>query len=634
MAQFARPTSDVNVASWTTSPLWSKIDETVADDLDFIQSDLVAFGNISTTAEIQLGAISDPVVNTGHVLRARCAVGFGDGLDVVQVDLFAGATSIATLFFSSISASTFQDASLTLTAGQVASFRAAGGYANARIKCTYFSSPSDATGNPGGVSWAALEVPNAGPAINTQPQDAARDAGETATFTVTATASAGALHYQWKRAPRDSETFANVGTDSASYTTGTLSIDGDNGARFEVVVTDDNGSTTSSIAALTVGVDRNYLINDSFPVTLAAEFQADPGEGAWVINDSFPVSLGQTFTTPAAENAFGWMFLEAYEPMAVSGATGSGASRAGTSASSTSTKNATTSDVARVGASASGTGKKGASSTSAGAVGAGASETGKKGATSNQVGAVGAGASATTKKAATSASASRVGAAGSDTAAKGATAASSSAVGTSGASTSSAATTTPDAHFGSGASAVGAGAAASSTKAATSSSSAALGLSASSTSTAVTVAPATPPLVGGRRKRGRAGLAFIPNERPATFEIQRSEISQNYEIAPQHYEEEALASIELDGRAYASYASVDEAVTAFIAEAITTAELFASDDQADDLALAIAANAGAHGEDDWTDAVEVATDARTQLRRRVSPAQALAALRMLEEDEP
>ena len=35
MAQFARPASDITTG-WTTTPLWSKIDEVSFDDGDFI----------------------------------------------------------------------------------------------------------------------------------------------------------------------------------------------------------------------------------------------------------------------------------------------------------------------------------------------------------------------------------------------------------------------------------------------------------------------------------------------------------------------------------------------------------------------------------------------------------------------
>lgn len=105
------------------------------------------------------------------------------------------------------------------------------------------------------ASWWAgavvvLDPATSGPTINTQPQAqtailAGSYADTSATFSVSATTSGGTLHYAW--------TFnsISVGTDSSSYTrTGIVS--GDNGHVAQVTVTDDNGSTLSSTAALTV----------------------------------------------------------------------------------------------------------------------------------------------------------------------------------------------------------------------------------------------------------------------------------------------------------------------------------------------------------------------------------------------
>lgn len=93
-----------------------------------------------------------------------------------------------------------------------------------------------------GVAVAVTVVP---PAISVQPQSQTKFPGETATFTVTASGT-GTLHYQWKR------NGSNVGTDTNSYTTSALTYAGDNGAVYTVDVTDDNGTTVSSNALLTV----------------------------------------------------------------------------------------------------------------------------------------------------------------------------------------------------------------------------------------------------------------------------------------------------------------------------------------------------------------------------------------------
>ncbi len=93
--------------------------------------------------------------------------------------------------------------------------------------------------------WEISLTAAAGPTINTHPANQSVNAGQTATFTVSATTSGGPLSYQWKKGT------TNVGTNSSSYTT-PATVPADNGAQFTVAVTDSNGTTTSNPATLTV----------------------------------------------------------------------------------------------------------------------------------------------------------------------------------------------------------------------------------------------------------------------------------------------------------------------------------------------------------------------------------------------
>jgi len=83
------------------------------------------------------------------------------------------------------------------------------------------------------------------PAITTQPASQTVSAGQTATFTVTATGTAP-LSYQWQK-----NGTAIGGATAASYTTPATTAS-DNGAQFTVVVSNAAGSVTSNAAALTV----------------------------------------------------------------------------------------------------------------------------------------------------------------------------------------------------------------------------------------------------------------------------------------------------------------------------------------------------------------------------------------------
>lgn len=101
------------------------------------------------------------------------------------------------------------------------------------------------------------------PIITAQPGSAMVVDGGTATFSVTASASAGSLTYQWQ-----SDTgggFSNIsGETSSSYTTGTLGLS-DNYNHYRCNVTDSNGTTTTATAdlyvysSITSGKGREHL---------------------------------------------------------------------------------------------------------------------------------------------------------------------------------------------------------------------------------------------------------------------------------------------------------------------------------------------------------------------------------------
>ncbi len=83
------------------------------------------------------------------------------------------------------------------------------------------------------------------PTITTQPANATVNVGQTATFTVIATGTAP-LTYQWQK------NSANIsGATTSSYTT-PVTVSGDNGAKFDVVVSNSAGSKTSTLATLIV----------------------------------------------------------------------------------------------------------------------------------------------------------------------------------------------------------------------------------------------------------------------------------------------------------------------------------------------------------------------------------------------
>lgn len=73
--QVVAPTSDISAGTWTPSTgatLYGVLDETVADDSDYMTS---AGAPVADTAEVKFAPMVDPVASTGHILRYRFRMG-------------------------------------------------------------------------------------------------------------------------------------------------------------------------------------------------------------------------------------------------------------------------------------------------------------------------------------------------------------------------------------------------------------------------------------------------------------------------------------------------------------------------------------------------------------------------------
>ncbi len=179
-------------------------------------------------------------------------------------------------------------------------------------------------------SAAALSVtapaPTA-PVIAAQPQNTSAPYGQTATFNVSATSSS-ALSYQWRR-----NGGAIAGATGPSFTV-PMTVPGDNGATFSVVVTNSNGSTASAAAALTVtgipvasplrwaaGASHSLVVRSDGSVLSWGNIKADIGtslSGLMGVGNDLVVpgvptvaknSSGSTFTGVQAVAAGQWSTL-------------------------------------------------------------------------------------------------------------------------------------------------------------------------------------------------------------------------------------------------------------------------------------------------------------------------------------
>jgi Ig-like domain-containing protein len=169
---------------------------------------------------------------------------------------------------------TTQPASQTVTAGQTATFSVTAtgtaplgyqwqknGAAISGATSSSYTTPAETTSDNGAqftvvvsnsagtvTSNAATLTVNpapVAPSITTQPTSQTVTAGQTATFSVSATGTAP-LSYQWQK-----NGAAISGATSSSYTT-PAETTSDNGAQFTVVVSNSAGSVTGSAATLTV----------------------------------------------------------------------------------------------------------------------------------------------------------------------------------------------------------------------------------------------------------------------------------------------------------------------------------------------------------------------------------------------
>ena len=96
----------------------------------------------------------------------------------------------------------------------------------------------------------SMSVSNGPPVIGQQPQSTTITAGQMATFSLVASGSG--LNYQWQSEAPGAASFTNIGgATSSSYTTGAMQQSA-SGTQYVCVVSNVNGSVTSSAATLTV----------------------------------------------------------------------------------------------------------------------------------------------------------------------------------------------------------------------------------------------------------------------------------------------------------------------------------------------------------------------------------------------
>jgi len=157
MTQYARPSSDVSNAGWEDATggdgdalLWDELDESTADDATtFIRSNTAL-----EVCEVSLGAISDPGVDTGHVMRIRGRSTASGTRRRITFELYQGAVLIDTKIVTMLATwTTFSLTILAVIAAQITD------YADLRFRFTSAVGAGETTD----ITWAELETPGEPP---------------------------------------------------------------------------------------------------------------------------------------------------------------------------------------------------------------------------------------------------------------------------------------------------------------------------------------------------------------------------------------------------------------------------------------------------------------------------------------
>jgi hypothetical protein len=158
MAQFARPSADQATGSWTTTPLWSKVNEAVASDDGTVIT--LASGNANDNADLQLAAISTP--DTGsQIIRVDWGKPSGARTLNAFCELWEGVPGSGTLraTLSTTDPVSNTDYAYTLTGGEAASI---GNYGNLYFRIYYTYTGGGAPSSME-VDAVEFETPDAAP---------------------------------------------------------------------------------------------------------------------------------------------------------------------------------------------------------------------------------------------------------------------------------------------------------------------------------------------------------------------------------------------------------------------------------------------------------------------------------------
>jgi len=135
---------------------YTKIDETTADDSDYVRSHVIPLEGVTTaTMEVGLSTISDPSTGLAHRFRARAKKNSGGGYTIgFTIALKEGSNTRASATFSNIG-SAFKTYEYTLSSAEADAIT---DYSNLSLLFTFTATGSGGS-RAGLISWAEFEAP-------------------------------------------------------------------------------------------------------------------------------------------------------------------------------------------------------------------------------------------------------------------------------------------------------------------------------------------------------------------------------------------------------------------------------------------------------------------------------------------
>jgi len=160
MTQRARPDSDITSGSWTSTPLYEKLDEITPDDTTTQISANVGI-DATETFRVGLSNVVEPPTSGSHIVYIRTKVGPGPGSNTINWTLSlreGDLTTIATDSWSQSDDDTYASRTMSLTEAEADSIT---DYTDLSAEVSATGDTANAAAVDAYVTWIEFNIPSA-----------------------------------------------------------------------------------------------------------------------------------------------------------------------------------------------------------------------------------------------------------------------------------------------------------------------------------------------------------------------------------------------------------------------------------------------------------------------------------------